>query len=129
MKPCVSGVADQRKATGKLSLAELSQFQHPPLNGGFEKLGGVGDPNLLHHVGPMRLDGLDADFQALGDLLIFESSPDQLQNFLFASRQGFRTSLAGRQQGIRHMRFRSALSSFRGYRHLRLAPLRYRQSQ
>ena len=96
MKRFVSGVQGRRKAVRGRS-GRLPELQHLPLYGSFEKLCGVRDPDFLHHIGPMCLNSLDADFQPLGDFLIFESSPYQLEDFLFAGRQGFRTSLTRRK--------------------------------
>ena len=75
----------------------LPEFQHLPLYGSFKELRGIGDPDFFHHVRTVRLHGFDADFQPLGDFFILESSPDQLQDFLFASGQSFGASLAGRE--------------------------------
>ena len=93
MKLCVSVRNEER---GRLEHEDggLPELEHFPLNGGLEQLGGIRDPDFLHHVCPMRLDGLHADLEPLGDFLILEASPDQLKNFLFACRQRFRTSFA-----------------------------------
>ena len=93
------------KSVKRLGGGGLSKLQHFPLNGGLEELGGIGDPDFLHHVCPMRLDSLDADFQSLSDFFIFESGPDQLKDFLFAGGQGFRTSFARREYRIRYRYF------------------------
>src|SRR2546426_2224188 len=58
------------------------------LDGGFEELGGVRHPELLHHVGAVRFDGLYADLEACPDLPVLEAVPDQLEDFLLAVRQG-----------------------------------------
>lgn len=72
----------------------LPELEHFPLNGGLEQLSRIRDSDFLHHVCPVRLDGLHADLEPLSNFLILEASPDQLKNFLFACRQGFRTPFA-----------------------------------
>jgi hypothetical protein len=58
-------------------------LNHSVLNRGFEKLGGIGHTNLLHHGRTMGFDGLHADFQTLCDFPILETGPDELKDFLF----------------------------------------------
>src|SRR2546427_11565250 len=52
------------------------------LDGGFQKLGGVRHPELLHHVWAERFDGLHADLEAGSDLPVLEAIPDALEGFL-----------------------------------------------
>ena len=40
----------------------LPDPQHFPLNGSLEELSGIGDPDFFHHIRPVCLDRLDADF-------------------------------------------------------------------
>ena len=63
--------------------SDLSNPNDVALNGGLEKLGGIGHAHFLHHVGAMGFHGFYADFEPLTDFLILESSPYELQNFLF----------------------------------------------
>src|SRR5437660_2170707 len=58
------------------------------LDGGFEELGGVRHPELLHHVGAVRFDGLHADLEGCPDLPVFEAVLDQMEDLLLAVRQG-----------------------------------------
>src|SRR5437868_14873894 len=73
----------------------LTNLDRPVLDRGFEQLSGVRHTHLLHHVGPMRLDGLDTDLESLTDFLVFEPSPNQFKNFLFPTGKRFRPLLAG----------------------------------
>jgi len=52
-----------------------------------QKLGGVGDPKLFHHIRSVRLDGFDADLQASADLAVLQAIPNQLKDFLLPFRQ------------------------------------------
>ena len=74
----------------------LPNFDRPVLNRGFEQLSGVRHTHLFHHVGPMRLDGLDADLKSLTDFLVFEPGPYQFQDLLFPACERFRPLLARR---------------------------------
>ena len=40
----------------------LPEFQHLSLDGGLEKLRGIGDSDFLHHIRPVGLDRFYADF-------------------------------------------------------------------
>lgn len=93
MRLCVS-VGSAERGSPENKDCGLPELEHFPLNGSLEQLGGVRDPNFFHHVGSVRFDGLHADFEPLGDLLVLEASPDQLKDFLFACGECFRTSLA-----------------------------------
>src|SRR3989442_3188319 len=53
------------------------------LDGGFEELGGVRHPELLHHVGAVRFDGLYADLDAYTALPVPYVVQDHMQAFLF----------------------------------------------
>jgi len=121
MKRCASverGEAERCEATG------LPELQHFPLNGSLEQLGGIGDPNFLHHVCPMGLNGFDTDFEALRDFLVLKSSPDQLKNFLLPGGQRFRASFARERDRIGDYGFGSTFGGPGGCRHVHLAPLR-----
>lgn len=93
MKLCVS-VGHEERGRPENKHGALPEPEHFPLNGGLEQLGGVRDPDFLHHVGSVRLDGFHADLETMGDFLILEPSPDQLKDFLFSRGQGFGASLA-----------------------------------
>jgi hypothetical protein len=93
MRLCVSVWHEERERSEHEG-GGLPELEHFPLNGGLKQLCGVRDPDFLHHVGSVRLDGLYADLEALGDFLILEASPDQLKDFLFAGGKCFGTSLA-----------------------------------
>src|SRR5206468_10704317 len=54
----------------------------PFLDGGSQELGCVRHPELLHHVGAVRFDGLHADLEARSDPPLLEAIPDHLQAFL-----------------------------------------------
>lgn len=103
---------------------DLAEPEHFPLDGGLEELGGVGDPDFLHHVRAVSLDGFDADFQPLGDFLVLEAGPDQLQDFLFTDREGFRSSFTRGRCRLRRRSVSRPLAHFGRCRHVRLAPLR-----
>lgn len=68
----------------------LPNPDHSALDRSFQQLGCIGNSQLFHHIGAMRLDGFDADLEPLTDLLVFESSPDQLEDLLLPAGQGFR---------------------------------------
>src|SRR5437870_6537107 len=74
------------------------------LNGGFEELGGVRHPELLHHVGAVRFDGLNTDLEACPDFSVLEPVPDQLKDFLLAVSQRRDASflLSRRWPSVRH---------------------------
>jgi hypothetical protein len=38
----------------------------------------------------VRLNGLDADLEAVGNFLILEAGPNEMQDLLFTARQGLR---------------------------------------
>src|SRR5262249_18542708 len=82
---------------GRRSLANPDR---PVLDRGFEQLSGVRHAHLFHHVGPMRLDGLDADLESLTDFLVLEPSPNQLKNLLLTTGEGFRSLFARRRGQI-----------------------------
>src|SRR5438094_382088 len=41
-----------------------------------QKLSGVRDPKLFHHIRSVRLDGFDADFQPSADLSVLQAIPN-----------------------------------------------------
>jgi hypothetical protein len=55
----------------------LPNLDRSVLNSGIEQLSRVRYAYLLHHVGPMSLDGLDADLESLTDFLGFELFPQK----------------------------------------------------
>ncbi|CAE6691694.1 hypothetical protein NSPZN2_10253 [Nitrospira defluvii] len=79
-----------------------------------QELRDIGDPKLLHHVGPVGLRRLDADMQLLSDRSVRQPRPDQLQNFLLSRGQIFRTA-PGHRAAARH--------SIRSRRNLTQIPL------
>lgn len=99
MRLCVS-VGNEERGRPEHKDGGLPQLEHFALNGSLEQLGGVRDPNFLHHIGSVRLDGFHADFEPLGDFLVLEASPDQLKDFLFACGECFRASLARRKNRL-----------------------------
>lgn len=99
MRLCVSA-GNEGKGRPESEDGGLPELEHFSLNGGLEQLRGVRDPNLFHHVGPVRFDGLHADLEPLGDFLILEASPDQFKDFLFAGGQCFRTTFANRKNRL-----------------------------
>lgn len=121
MKRCASV---ERGGAERCKVAGLAEPQHFSLNGSLEQLGSIGDPYLLHHVGPMGLNGFDTDFETLCDFLVLKSSPDELKNFLLPGGQRFRASFARENDRISDYGFRSTLGGPGGCRHVHLAPLR-----
>ena len=121
MKRCGSV---ERGGAERCEAAGLAELQHFPLNGSLEQLGGIGDPDLFHHVRSMGLNGFDTDLEALRNFLVLESSPDQLKNFLLPSGQRFRTSFAREKDRLSDYGFGSTFSGPGGCRHVHLAPLR-----
>ena len=121
MKRCASV---ERGAGERCEAIWLPELQHFPLNGSLEQLGGIGDPNFLHHVGSMGLNGFDTDFEALCDFLVLKSSPDELKDFLLPGGQRFRASFARENDRISDYGFGSTLGGPGGCRHVHLAPLR-----
>lgn len=107
---------------------KLAQPQHFPLDGRFQELCGIGDTNFLHHIRPVCLDRFDADAQPMGDFLVFETGPDQFENFLLARRQGFGASFARWNDDFGRSGSCSALAWGR-HRHIRRTPLRVRVNQ
>ncbi len=70
--------------------------EHAVLDGGLKELGGVGYPYFFHHIGSVSLYRFYADFEALSDFFILHSRPDQLEDFVFAACEGFRSFPARR---------------------------------
>lgn len=68
----------------------LADLNHAILDRGFKQLRRIRHAHFLHHGGAMCFDRLHADLQALGDLSVFQASPDQLKNLLFAIGQRLR---------------------------------------
>ena len=62
---------------------------------GLEQLSSVRHAHLFHHVGPMRLNGLDADLESLTDFLVLEPGPYQFKDLLLPTGERFRSLLAG----------------------------------
>ena len=75
----------------------MANLDHPLLERDFEQLSGVRHTHLPHHIGPMHLDGLNADLEPLNDFLVFAPSPNQLKNLLLPYGERFRPVLATRR--------------------------------
>ena len=52
----------------------------------FQQLSGICCPQLFHHVGAMRLDGLVTNPQLFSNLAIFEAVPNEIENLLLPLR-------------------------------------------
>ena len=73
----VAGEANRRRC--------LPNLDRSVLDSGLEQLSRVRYAHLFHHVGPMGLDGLDADLESLADFLVFEPGPNQFKNLFLAA--------------------------------------------
>lgn len=96
---------------------ELSNVNKPCLNSGVQKLGGIGHADFFHHIGTVRFHSLDADFEMVGDFFIFQTGPDQLQNFLFPVGECFGAVPSCERPVSPGHRFHGLENRFRCHRH------------
>lgn len=78
----------------------LVDSEHAALDGGGEQLSRVRDPHLLHHIGAVCVDRLDADVQSLADVCVLQAGPNQFEKFLLARRQRLRRFWARRRCAV-----------------------------
>ena len=64
-----------------------SNANHSAGDRGLEELCRIRHSHLFHHVCPVGLDRFDADIQTLADFLIFETVPNEFENFLLPLRE------------------------------------------
>jgi hypothetical protein len=58
-------------------------------DGVFDEFGDVVEAEFFHDVGAVGLDGLDADVEAFGDLVVLEALGEELEDFAFARGERF----------------------------------------
>jgi hypothetical protein len=61
----------------------------------FQQLGRVVCPQLLHHIGAVRLHSLGTNAQLLSNFVILEAIPNEIEDLLLPLRQGDNPTVLG----------------------------------